>query len=572
MITGRPPNSPSSSPLFPLLLLGVAVAGCRSSAPRGASGGPGATPPASSIRFADVAPSSGITFRYNFGDFTYDNILESSGSGVAAFDADGDGRMDLLFLNGRYVEGANDPKGRWFAGATNALWRNEGNGTFSDITAKSGVGGRSWAMAATVADLDGDGRDDLFFSNYGPNTFLHANGDGTFSDRTEEAGLAGPATLHGFPKWSVGAAAFDADGDGRLELAVGNFLAFDPAYVSASAPERMPSPAEYRGQGLILYRRGDDGRWRDVTAGSGLERPDVRVMGLTALDCDDDGRLDLFSANDHEPNTLFRNLGGGRFEEIAAAAGVAVNLDGVGTGHMHATPGDVDGDGRIDLLVTDLSYGGLFRAVAPCRYEDVVETSGVRRAMDGAESWGASLADFDNDGDVDLFAANGTADVLALKRPTLLANDGRGRFVDVAPGAGDYFTTLHSGRGAATLDFDDDGRLDLVVSHVDLSGRPALLRNTTESRNHWIGLRLVPAPGRPEPVGATVRVTAGGRTQTRLFQRSRSYLSVDDPRIHFGLGSAEAVERIEVRWPGGTVQALRDLPVDRYHDVAEPAR
>jgi hypothetical protein len=462
----------------------------------------------------------------------------------------------------------SDPDGKVFSNARNALYRNNGDGTFTDVTEKAGLGGSRWAMAATIADLDGDGLEDIFLSNYGPNTFFHNNGNGTYSDWTEKTGLQGPETLNGFVKWSVGAAAFDADGDGQPELLVGNFLAFDPGYRSPGSPERMPSPAEYRGQPSILYKRGVDGRFVDVTKQAGLFFPESKAMGLTAYDCDGDGLLDVFQANDHQPNFLFRNLGGGKFRDIAAEAGVSVNSDGVGTGHMHGSLGDVDGDGLIDLFVTDLSYQSLYRAVGPGRFEDIVERSGIRRLMNGAESWGAGLEDFDNDGDLDVFAANGGADTLVEKRPTLLVNGGHGLFTDGADGGGSYFSAKRSGRGAAFGDFDDDGRIDIVVSHVDLKATPALLRNVTTNGNHWLGVSLRAGKNRAEPVGAVVRLTAGGRTQVRVYQRSQSYLSQNDPRLHFGLGKATRVEKLEVRWPGGPVETLADLPVDRYVAVS----
>ncbi len=551
----------------------VAAGGCGGRARAGSQTRAGAAQGlADGPRFADVTAQAGITFRYNFGDFTYDNILESSGSGVAFLDYDNDGKMDLLFLNGRYIEGVSDPKGRVFANARNALYRNNGDGTFTDVTEKAGVGGSHWAMAATVADLDGDGLEDIFLSNYGPNTFFHNNGDGTYSDWTEKMGLAGPDRLNGFVKWSVGAAAFDADGDGKLELLVGNFLAFDPHYKSPGSPERMPSPAEYKGQSSILYKRGPDGRFVDVTKQARLYFPENKVMGLTVFDCDGDGLLDIFQANDHQPNFLFRNLGKGVFEEIGVEAGVAVNLAGVGTGHMHGSLGDVDGDGLLDILVTDLSYQSLYRAIGPCRFEDIVEKSGIRRLMDGAESWGGGLHDFDNDGDLDLFAANGGADTLLEKRPTLLVNDGAGHFTDAADTAGPYFLGKRSGRGVAFGDFDNDGRIDIVVSHVDLKGTPVLLRNVTENGNHWLGVSLKPTRSPAEPVGAVVRVTAGGRMQVRVFQRAQSYLSLNDPRLHFGLGKSARVDTVEVRWPSGVVQTLRDVTPDRYLTVTETLR
>ncbi|MFI5181936.1 MAG: CRTAC1 family protein [Thermoanaerobaculia bacterium] len=560
----------SNAALASLVGILIVAEGCRGNERAGSGARAGAAQSrADGPRFADVTAQAGITFRYNFGDFTYDNILKSSGSGVAFLDYNNDGLMDLLFLNGRYIEGVSDPKGRVFANARNALYRNNGDGTFTDVTEKAGVGGSHWAMAATVADLDGDGLEDIFLSNYGPNTFFHNNGDGTYSDWTEKVGLAGPETLNGFVKWSVGAAAFDADGDGQLELLVGNFLAFDPLYRSPGSPGKMPAPAEYRGQPSILYKRGPDGRFVDVTKQAGLYFPENKVMGLTVYDCDGDGRLDIFQANDHQPNFLFRNLGKGVFEEIGVEAGVAVNLDGVGTGHMHGSLGDVDGDGRLDILVTDLSYQSLYRAIGPCRFEDIVEKSGIRRLMDGAESWGGGLHDFDNDGDLDLFAANGGADTLVEKRPTLLVNDGKGHFTDAAETAGPYFLGKRSGRGVAFGDFDNDGHIDIVVSHVDLKGTPVLLRNVTENGNHWLGVSLKPTRSPSEPVGAVVRMTTAGKTQIRVFQRAQSYLSLNDPRLHFGLGKATRVETLEIRWPSGVVQTLRDVPADQYLTIRE---
>ncbi len=561
------PSAAVASVVFALL---SAAPGCRGRLAAPSKPPAPAPAPSSGPRFEDVTAKAGINFRYTFGDFSYDNILESSGSGVAVFDYDGDGRMDILFLNGRYIEGVSDPKGRVFANAQNALYRNKGDGTFTDVTAKAGVGGNHWAMAATIADLDGDGLEDIFLSNYGPNTFLHNNGDGTYSDFTEKVGLAGPATLNGFVKWSVGAAAFDADGDGQLELLVANFLAFDPSYRSPGSPERMPAPAEYRGQASILYKRGPDGRFVDITKQSKLYFPESKAMGLTVWDCDGDGRLDVFQANDHQPNFLFRNLGKGVFEEIGVKAGVAVNLDGVGTGHMHASLGDVDGDGLLDIFVTDLSYQSLYRAIGPGVFEDITEKSGVRRLMDGAESWGGGLYDLDNDGAVDIFAANGGADTLVEKKPTLLVNDGAGHFTDASAGAGAYFQGKRSGRGVAFGDFDNDGRIDIVVSHVDLKATPALLRNVTENSNHWLGVALKPTRSPSEPVGALVRATAGGKTQVRVFQRAQSYLSQNDPRLHFGLGKSAKVDALEIRWPSGVVQTLRDVPADRYITVTEP--
>jgi len=237
---------------------------------------------------------------------------------------------------------------------------------------------------------------------------------------------------------------------------------------------------------------------------------------------------------------------------------------------MHGTLGDVDGDGRIDILVTDLRYGSLYRNLGGGRFTDIILSSGAVVGLRGVEAWGAGLYDFDNDGDVDLFSANGAAETLVEKLPTLMLNDGTGRFVRAGGEAGPYFANTRSGRGAAFGDYDNDGDIDIAVNHVDLKAKAALLRNDTANDHHWFGVRLEPTRGAPEPIGAMVRMTAGGRTQVRVYQPTQSYLSQNDPRLHFGLGDATRVETLEIQWPGRAVQRLTDLPADRYHTVIEP--
>jgi len=518
-----------------------------------------------------VTDEAGIDFLYTFGDSTYENILESSGSGVTVFDYDGDGDLDLYMLNGTYLEGISDPEGVVFADTPNELFSNNGDGTFTEVGVIAGVDDRHWSMAAGALDYDDDGDIDIYLLNYGPNVFYRNNGDGTFTDIAAELGLVGPDSLNGFTKWSVGVAFWDYNLDQRVDLMVGNFLAFDPEYVSPTTPEMMPHPSEYAGQASMLYRQEADGSFTEVTAELGLLYPDSKCMGLTLFDFDDDGDLDLFQGNDHQMNFMFRNDGDLVFTEVAQQSGVAVNDRGIGTGSMHGSIGDIDGDGLIDLLVVDLRYGAMYRNLGDGSFEDVTESSGIASVFDGKGEWAAALFDYDNDGDLDIFSANGTAEELILQPPLLLENDGRGVFTDVGAERSDYFRELRSGRAAAVWDYDDDGDRDIIVSHVDLRGTATLLRNDGGNRNHWLGLRLVGAGGPASAIGAKVTVTTANRTQVAVNQWATSYLSYNDPRMLFGLGEESAVERLEIRWPDGTTQILTDIHADRYLRIEQAA-
>ena len=521
------------------------------------------------FRFEEVAVASGVAFRYTFGDFAYDNILESSGSGVTWLDYDLDGDIDLYLLNGVYLEGVSDPKGRRpFAGATNRFYENQGNGLFADRTARTGLGDSTWSMAAAAADYDDDGYPDIFIANYGPNRLFHNEGDGTFTEVAEELGVAGAATLNDFVKWSAGASWFDANRDGLLDLAVCNFLAFDPLYLHPGKEWEMPEPVEYEGQPSQLYLQRTDGGFVDVTGRAGIHYPQSKCMGITVMDFDRDGFLDIFQGNDHQANFLFRARGDGTYEELAAEAGVALNDQAIGTGSMHGSPGDVDGDGLLDLLVVDLRHGSLYRQIGPMLFEDVTWKSGVGRLLDGLGQWGAGLADLDLDGDLDLFSTNGVAHILVEQPPALAANDGSGNFVDARRGAGPYFAGLRSGRGASFGDYDNDGDTDIVISHVDHQAEAALLRNQSQRQGHWIGVSL--NGRRPLTAhGARLRLDAGERRLLRVHQPAASYLSGNDPRVHFGLGPVTRGARLTVTWPSGLTQVWEDLEADRYLTLDE---
>ncbi len=520
------------------------------------------------ILFTEVTSKAGIDFKYTFGDYSYVNILESSGSGITVFDYNNDGLMDLYLMNGTYLEGISDKEGKVFKNTRNKLYKNNGNGTFSDVSKITGVDDHNWSMAAGAIDLDNDGFQDLYVLNYGPNVFYHNNRNGTFSDITASLGLSGPDKLNGFTKWSIGVSFWDYNLDGRLDAMVGNFLAFDPAYISTQTPGMMPHPSEYKGQATMLYEQQPDGKFVDVTKDTGLFFPDSKCMGLTVFDYDDDGDLDIFQANDHQMNFLFRN-DNGSYKEFGVASGVATNSQGKMTGSMHGTVGDVDGDGLIDILVADLKYGALYRNLGNGLFEDITESSGLSMPMAGKGSWGASLFDYDNDGDLDIIAANGTAEELILQYPLLMENDGKGHFKNVGQEHGSYFSTKRSGRGLAVWDYDNDGDLDIIISHVDMQATATLLRNDGGNKNHWLGITLMGEKGLASTIGAKITVTAGGKKQVLVNQWTTGYLSNSEPRLHIGLGQQRIIDKLEVKWPDGKQDVYKNIVSCRYITIVK---
>lgn len=520
------------------------------------------------VTFTDVAAQSGIDFRYTIGDNSYKNIIESSGSGITVFDYNNDHLMDLYLMNGTWLQGISDEDGKIFKNSTDKLYRNNGNGTFTEVSATAGLNDPHWSMAAGAIDYDNDGDQDLYLLNYGPNVFFRNNGNGTFTDITTSLGLRGPEKLNGFTKWSIGVAFLDHNLDGRLDAMVGNFLAFDPAYDSPVTPGKMPHPSEYKGQASIFYEQQPDGKFADATQKYGLFYPDSKCMGLTVFDYDDDGDLDIFQANDHHFNYMFRNEGS-KFTEVGLQSGVAANSQGKGTGSMHGSLGDIDGDGLIDLLVTDLEYGALYKNIGNGVFTDVTESSGVAGALAGKGGWGAALFDYDNDGDPDLMSANGTAEELILQYPLLMENDGKGHFRNAGKEAGSYFSEKRSGRGLAVWDYDNDGDLDIVISHVDKKATAVVLRNDGGNANHWLGLTLIGENGPGPAISAKVTVTAGGKKQVYVNQWATSYLSNNDPRLHIGLGNRNSIEMLEISWSDGKKEVYRNIACDRYISILE---
>jgi len=520
------------------------------------------------VQFTDITHKAGIDFKYTFGDNSYTNILESSGSGVTVFDYNNDGFMDLYLLNGKYLEGISDLNGKVYANYHNELYKNNGNGTFTKLTQKAGVAGNNWGEAAGAIDLDNDGYQDLYVLNYGPNVFYHNNGNGTFTNITSKLGLQGPDKLNGFTKWSIGVSFFDYNLDGRLDAMVGNFLAFDPDYISTQTPGMMPDPSEYKGQASMLYEQQKDGKFVDVTKKTGLYYPNSKCMGLTIYDYDNDGDLDIFQANDHQFNFLFRN-DDGTFKDVGVASGVAANSQGNPTGSMHATIGDVDGDGLIDILVADLRYGALYRNLGNGLFKDITEESGVAQAIAGKGSWGTAFIDFDNDGDLDIVITDGTAEKLKLQYPLLLENDGKGHFKSVGAAHGSYFSTKRSGRGLAVWDFDNDGDMDIIISHLDKLGSATLLRNDGGNKNNWLGLILKTKYSQAPTIAAKVTVTSGGKKQVLINQWATGYLSSSDPRMHIGLGKQKQIDSLEINWSDGKKEIYKNIVANRYITILQ---
>jgi hypothetical protein len=513
-------------------------------------------------QFVDVTASAGIGFVHSIGDNELSNIVESSGAGCVFFDYDNDGDIDIYLVNGRYLDTVSSARGRHLAGKLkNSLYRNNGDATFTDVTEKAGVGDTGFGMAAVAADYDNDGDRDLFVTNYGRDSLYLNNGDGTFTDVTAKAGV-------GSELWSLGASFFDFDRDGLLDLYVGGYLVFDPEYRNFYAAEAFPGPLSYQGQKDILYRNKGDGTFEDVTRAAGVYSTRGRAMGLSACDIDNDGDEDLYVANDGMENYLYRNRGNGTFEEIALRTGTAFGQNGEATSAMGPEFGDYDGDGLIDLLVPDMGYGCLYRNTGKGLFEEKSAEMGIAAVLGQYTSWSGNFLDYDHDGVLDIFIANGDAHHLEPEEDTLFRGAGGRPFVDVSAASGSAFKLKAVGRGSAAGDFDNDGDLDLLV--LNLNGPARLYRNDGGNRGNWIMVRTVGTAGNRDGIGARIRVKSGGTTQVRDIRSSSGYLSQSDPRAHFGVGKSKKVDRIEVRWPSGRTSTLDNVKVNQVVTVTEP--
>jgi len=514
--------------------------------------------------FREVTGQTGITFVHTHGGCGERYIMESVSAGLATFDYDGDGDEDVYFLNGAPLRGTVVEDA-----PANALYRNDGDWKFTDVTSESGLGDTGYGLGVAVGDYDNDGDPDVYLNNFGPNVLYRNNGDGTFTDVTAQAGVANGDRV------GAGACFLDVDLDGRLDLYVANYVKApyeDHIMRLFGGYPRYPGPGDFEPDPDTLYRNNGDGTFTDVSLESGVAQYPGTGMGMVAFDCDDDGDTDVFVCNDVKANFLFQNDGHGRFQEIGLTAGVGYNLYANHTGSMGADCADYDNDGHLDLFMT--SYQGelpvLYRNLGNGCFEDVTAMAGAGDGSFPYVNWGVGLVDFDNDGDRDAFVANGHVDDLIefvdqttsyYARNVLLMNTGRGRFVNVSDSSGDGLSVKLASRGAAFDDLDDDGDVDVVV--LNSHREPTILRNDTTNGNHWIRVRLRGTTANRDGVGSRVTVSAGDLTQIAEVHSGRAYQSHFGSRLHFGLGTHDRVDRIEVRWIGGGTDVLEDVAADR---------
>jgi len=522
------------------------------------------------ITFTNVAREAGLRFRHFSGASPEKYVLETMGSGAAFLDFDNDGRLDIFLVNGSSVPGNPAPKG-----TGHALYRNQGDGTFVDVTAKAGMASEGhYGMGVAAADYDGDGWTDIFVTGFGRNILYRNLGNGTFEDVTAKAGVGGGG-------WSTSAAFLDYDRDGKLDLFVARYVDFEFARnrVCGDNIRRIRGychPDVYDGLTSLLYHNQGDGTFQDASQEAGIAAHTGKGLGVVAADFDLDGWVDLYVANDSVRNFLFRNRGDGTLEETGVRAGVAFDDGGRPQAGMGTAAGDYDGDGRADLIVTNLDheYNNLYRNLGAA-FADLSYQTGFAPASIPLVGWGAEFFDFDNDSDLDVLVVNGhVIDNVALLRPEasypqpkLLFENTGGRFREAAKEHGAALSQPQVSRGAAFGDYDNDGDVDVLV--LNLGGAPELLRNDGGNRGHWLSLALEGTKSPRDAIGAVVRATVGGKTLTRFLTGGGSYLSASDHRIHLGLGAAESAERIEIRWPSGALEVLENVPAGKFYQVRE---
>ena len=542
-----------------------------------AVGVPAQSPPALPFSFTEMAAAAGLTARTVYGGReTNRYLLETTGCGAAAFDFDSDGWLDVFIVNGTTLDGA--PQGKEPA---SHLYRNRGDGTFEDVTERAGLGLTGWGQGACAGDYDNDGHPDLFVTFWGTSRLFRNRGDGTFQETTSSAGLE---TVR--KRWGAGCAFLDYDRDGRLDLFAANYIDLD----LSATPTPDSGLCRYKGipvacgpPGLpggknVLYRNEGGGKFADVSVRSGVTKASgTYALGVSTIDFDDDGWVDLYVANDSNPSALYRNNRDGTFTDIAVAAGCAYSQDGKPQAGMGVAVGDFNRDGRMDIFKTNFAgdTSTLYVNSGTGLCEDRTFASGIGRNTRWL-GWGVAFLDLNLDGWLDLFLVNGHVypEVEQLKteagyrqRKVVYVNRGDGRFDDVTERLGGAVMTPRAGRGAAFADFDNDGDVDVLVNNIH--DTPELYRLDVLEKRNWLAVRLAGVQSNRSAIGARVRMTASGATQVNEVRGGGSYYSQNDLRVHFGLGAAAKADRLEVRWPNGREEVWRDLEANRIVTITE---
>jgi len=520
------------------------------------------------MQFVDVTQEVKITFRHNDGSSGEKYYLEPTGAGAAFFDYDNDGDLDIYFVNGTDLPDAkseNPPR--------NALYRNNSDGTFTDVTETAGVGDTEYGFGCCVGDYDNDGNQDLYITNFEANLLYRNNGDGTFSDVTEKSGV-------GDERWGACCAFADYDNDGDLDLFVSNYVVFDLTenpVCSTRGIRVYCGPESYEGVPDILYRNNGDGTFTDVTEFAGLDNAG-KGFGVVWGDYDNDRDLDLFVANDTTPNFLYCNNGDGTFIEMAMMAGVALSESGMAFNGMGANFGDYDNDGYLDIIVTNFQdqTTSLYRNTHDGFFFDVTFTSRIGEQTLPYLEWGVDLCDFDNDGNLDIFAANGHVDDNIEQfdpigkynqQNQLFRNNGNGTFSDISNMAGPGLLIKRVSRGAAFGDYDNDGDIDILVTNVN---QPVyLLRNDSGNKNNWLMIKTVGVKSNRDGIGARIIVSVGGKIQMREIKSGSSFLCQSDMRASFGLGKTTTVDFVEIHWPSGIVEKIENVKANQIITIVE---
>ena len=524
--------------------------------------------------FVDVTQQAGITWKHFSGESEDRFLIETMGAGVGFLDFDNDGLLDIYLVNG-----GETPNGKSKEPVRNALYRNVGAGKFEEVAEAAGVDRVNfYAIGVAVGDFDNDGFPDIFVTGYPACALFRNNGDGTFRDVTREAGVENAG------RWGTGAAWFDYDRDGFLDLFVSNYaeFAFDDEQPRCDYRGKRIYCVQvaYQGQVPVLYHNSGDGTFTDVSADSGVAGLVGRALGVVAIDADDDGWSDLFVARDASPDLLLINQGDGTLKDFGADAEIAYSVDGVARAGMGVDAGDVNGDGRPDFVVTNFNdeYHALYMNLGRFPYQERTSESGLAQFTQSFVGWGTRFIDYDNNGRLDLMIVNGhineiveltRVDVKYREPPLLLRNKGRARFENIGAAAGSVFRTGHLARGMATGDFDNDGDTDVLFGRLD--DTPVLLRNDAGKDSSWIGVQLQGKASNRDAVGAKVAARMRDTTLVRWVKGGSSYASSHDLRLVFGFGDIEtpAAVELEIRWPGGGEQTVSGLEPGRYHRIVE---